>query len=184
MCRYAFTNYKPHYACFDCRKAFKRIHIEDINGKKESEKEAHCPQCGALMADMGLDFAAPRKDDIKAWIHLKDLYTVGFTFHSCGCGGVGFIPRDHQALYEYMVAQQSQYTKNLKFWQAQSKTEQSPTKHTYLVHTGQAFEYAGSPENHEEAIGFWTKRLAAIEERIQLLPKKKIIVKSSARISK
>ena len=29
MCRYAFKNYKPHYACFECRKVFRKVTIED-----------------------------------------------------------------------------------------------------------------------------------------------------------
>lgn len=29
MCRYAFKQYKPHYACFDCQKSFKQPNILD-----------------------------------------------------------------------------------------------------------------------------------------------------------
>lgn len=29
MCRYAFNNYKSHFACFSCRKTFKKTMIED-----------------------------------------------------------------------------------------------------------------------------------------------------------
>lgn len=29
MCRYAFTDYKSHFACFECRKAFKKTSITD-----------------------------------------------------------------------------------------------------------------------------------------------------------
>jgi uncharacterized FAD-dependent dehydrogenase len=29
MCRYALKTYKPHFACFDCRKVFKKTPIED-----------------------------------------------------------------------------------------------------------------------------------------------------------
>jgi hypothetical protein len=29
MCRYAFKEYKPHFACFTCRKAFKKVAIKD-----------------------------------------------------------------------------------------------------------------------------------------------------------
>ena len=30
MCRYAFTDYKSHFACFSCRKTFKKIAIVDF----------------------------------------------------------------------------------------------------------------------------------------------------------
>lgn len=30
MCRYSFNSYKPHYVCFDCRKTFKQIILEEI----------------------------------------------------------------------------------------------------------------------------------------------------------
>ena len=29
MCRYAFNTYKSHFACFACRKAFKKVSMED-----------------------------------------------------------------------------------------------------------------------------------------------------------
>lgn len=34
MCRYAETNYKSHFACFDCRKAFKKVSIDDWSEQK------------------------------------------------------------------------------------------------------------------------------------------------------
>jgi hypothetical protein len=44
------------------------------------------------MADMGPDFRAPSRDDRAAWRILEALCTHEFTFHNCGCGGVGFTP--------------------------------------------------------------------------------------------
>ena len=38
---------------------------------------------------MGLDFKAPRKENVRAWSALKER---GYTFNSCGCGGPGFVP--------------------------------------------------------------------------------------------
>lgn len=29
MCRYVIKNYKPHYACFTCRKVFRKVRIDD-----------------------------------------------------------------------------------------------------------------------------------------------------------
>ncbi len=56
MCRYAFYKYKPHYACFKCRKTFKRKHLFDVDRDNEKSVDAKCPQCQSLMANMGLDF--------------------------------------------------------------------------------------------------------------------------------
>ena len=68
MCRYAMTRYKQHYACFNCRKTFKRRLLSDLESKDDFQlKEAKCPDCGQLMANMGKDFEAPKKSAIKAW---------------------------------------------------------------------------------------------------------------------
>ena len=68
MCRYAMTRYKPHYACFNCRKTFKRRLLSDLESKDDFQlKEAKWPDCGQLMANMGKDFEAPKKSAIKAW---------------------------------------------------------------------------------------------------------------------
>lgn len=72
MCRYAMFPYKSHYACFECRKTFKRRLLKDINRElgHEDSVEAKCPQCGGLMADMGLDFESPKMNDTKTWEHI------------------------------------------------------------------------------------------------------------------
>src|SRR5690606_16670562 len=116
MCRYAMTSYKHHYACFNCRKTFKRRLLWDINRDDKREFAAKCPQCAELMANMGLDFASPKKNDMKAWDHLKTLYAVGITFHSCGCSGPGYIPNDKKALIAYFEGMKQEYLKQLKFW--------------------------------------------------------------------
>ena len=119
MCRYAMTLYKPHYACFKCQKSFKRRLLKDIEGGFDDstiELSAKCPDCGNLMADMGLDFEAPKKKDDKAWKHLATLFQVGITFHSCGCSGPGFIPRNQNELINYFEKIKSDYLKHQHFW--------------------------------------------------------------------
>lgn len=80
MCRYAMTTYKSHYACFSCRKAFKRRLMKAIDRDNKEEKKALCPQCNNLMASMGLDFEAPPNRAIKKWEHMKTLFRVGIPF--------------------------------------------------------------------------------------------------------
>jgi hypothetical protein len=99
MCRYAWHNYRDHFACFDCRKAFKYWQWKETDEGTFRERqrlqrvprEISCPDCSKPMTDMGLDFRAPPKNDADAWEILRTLSTHGFTFHSCGCG-VGFTP--------------------------------------------------------------------------------------------
>lgn len=99
MCRYAFHNYRDHFACFDCRKAFKYWQSTEVDRKtfEGRQKRRHiprqivCPECSQPMVDMGLDFKAPPSSDTHAWRILAALYEHGFTFHSCGCS-VGFTP--------------------------------------------------------------------------------------------
>jgi DNA-directed RNA polymerase subunit RPC12/RpoP len=79
MCRYAMTAYKAHYACFDCRKTFKRRLLHDVARDEPTSVAAKCPDCGQAAASMGLDFKSPPKDDAKAWQHLRSLYAVGIT---------------------------------------------------------------------------------------------------------
>ena len=39
MCRYTMTTYKPHYACFECNKTFKRRLLTDIDRGFNKNKE-------------------------------------------------------------------------------------------------------------------------------------------------
>ena len=121
MCRYSMSTYKPHYACFNCRKTFKRRLLTDLNPiiAATVSKPSKCPECGELMADMGLDFKAPAKSDKKAWEHLANLYKAGVTFHSCGCYGPGFVPKSRQALVDMLEERKTRYIRNRRFWSNQ-----------------------------------------------------------------
>lgn len=96
MCRYGFARYKRHYACFECRKVFRRRLHEDILGGGE-DRPFRCPQCAGEMLDMGFDFAAPRTSDARAWRLVRETLDAGITYHSCGCG-VGERPRTRYEL--------------------------------------------------------------------------------------
>ena len=103
MCRYAFHNYKQHFACFACRKSFKHPGVSSVEtvetriGQRMSAVPKPvtpaCPQCDRSMHAMGLDFKAPRRLDRKQWLKVERLFHAGFAFHSCGCGGPGPRPR-------------------------------------------------------------------------------------------
>ena len=99
MCRYAWHHYKDHFACFECRKAFKHRQWEPLDAGtwkmrrrlQHAPREVACPDCARPMVDMGLDFKSPPKEDREAWRILEILHEHGFTFHGCGCS-VGFTP--------------------------------------------------------------------------------------------
>lgn len=165
MCRYSNARYKPHYACFNCRKAFKRRLMHDINGDDTQLVEAKCPQCGSLMADMGLDFEAPKKDDTAAWNHMKTLYSVGITFHSCGCGGPGYIPRNTDALILFLKRRLEEYKTQLSFWQGRPE----PTNDKYFDKIVQ-IPYEVRPKqgviSNDDARKFWIGRIKEIEQNL------------------
>lgn len=97
MCRYSWSKYKEHYACFNCRKAFKH------------DKGIHpCPECNQPMNEMGLDFKAPKQANKKAWKLIAILFEEGINFKSCGCGP-GYRPRLMRALPDFLKKLQDSY---------------------------------------------------------------------------
>lgn len=182
MCRYAMSTYKPHYACFNCRKSFKRRLLHDINRELHSINDsvsAKCPECTKTMVDMGKDFEAPKKNDIKAWEHIQNLYTSGITFHSCGCTGPGYIPKDKDALLSYLEKIKEYYIKNRRFWEYRNapKTDSEKQKDwdankQFLIAIPKDF-YEGPRKqrsiNEQKAIDYWSKRIVELQFQITKL---------------
>lgn len=172
MCRYAFMKYKPHLACFECRKTFRRRLLGDIKEDDKAESiPAKCPECGNLLADMGLDFKSPTKDDIKAWKHISELYEAGITFHSCGCSGPGYIPRDRATLLIYLEETHQHYVKNLREWltfyEPRTKQERELMKQKGQIPYA-PYQVTKGKQNasKEQVIAYWTERIETIEQRI------------------
>ena len=150
MCRYAMTNYKKHYACFACRKQFRRrLRSEQPHLANKPDAPARCPQCRLLMADMGLDFKPPPTTDEKAWELVGKLYEVGLTFHSCGCGGPGYRPRDARAYQTFLQHTLDGYKETLRRWM-----DGTPRN-------------AKEQHNKEEAIATWRARIATVESALR-----------------
>lgn len=175
MCRYAVTNYKPHYACFDCRKTFKRRLLSDIESCDEFQvKEAKCPDCGQLMANMGKDFEAPRKSDIKAWGHIRLLYSVGIAFHSCGCTGPGYIPNTKEKLIAYFRQIKEDYQTQLNFWRQReepvNKKEIDRDKNknwNYICEIPPGVRPKKGTISNEDAKNYWFDRIKEVEEKLR-----------------
>ncbi|AUP79219.1 hypothetical protein [Flavivirga eckloniae] len=181
MCRYAMTTYKSHYACFNCRKTFKRRLLSDINGgqsKDEKESPAKCPECSSLMANMGLDFESPKKTDIKAWNHISTLYKVGITFHSCGCSGPGYIPNDSKALINYFEKIKEHYLEHQHFWAQRKKdpeiqcdiAKDEYQNATFLYRIPKEMKKGSKKKPKYDARNaqiYWNERVVQIEEKIE-----------------
>ena len=178
MCRYGINTYKPHYACFECRKTFKRRLLKDIDrDSKEFEKQSYkCPECGGITANMGFDFESPKKPDTKAWNHMESLYETGITFHSCGCTGPGYIPRDKNKLIEFLNEKKVIYVENLRFWTTRLKPENESEKSKdwdenshFLFSLPREFTTGTKKKRHtdlKKAVEYWTDRINDIESKI------------------
>ncbi len=175
MCRYAMTNYKPHYACFNCRKTFKRRLLSDIEGKGGLHlTEAKCPECGQLMADMGKDFEAPKKSDIKGWGQIKLLYSVGITFHSCGCTGPGYIPNTPERLIAYFQKLKEGYQAQLTFWRqreeptTKKEIDRDVSKNwTFISQVPNSLKPKKGAISNEDAKSYWIGKVKEIEEKLR-----------------
>jgi DNA-directed RNA polymerase subunit RPC12/RpoP len=174
MCKYAMVRYKSHYACFDCRKTFKRRLMWDINRTDKTEVEARCPQCRNLMANMGKDFEAPKMNDIKAWDHTQRLYSAGIAYHSCGCTGPGYIPRTKEALVSYLQEHITGAQEHLNFWR--SRTEPANARELDSEKSKSPKFIYGVPAElrtkkgevkTEDAINFWTGKVRELESKIE-----------------
>jgi len=97
------------------------------------------------MASMGLDFKPPKTSDEKAWEIVAKLWEVGVTFHSCGCGGPGYRPRDPRAYRKFLQETLASYHETLRRWI--EGTPRNPREAT----------------DQREAIASWRERIARIE---------------------
>ncbi len=69
------------FACFECRKAFKREYTFGSN-----IQELPCPQCGRSAHNLGRHFKAPKKSDVKQWEKVRFLFDHGFRFQKIRIG--------------------------------------------------------------------------------------------------
>ncbi len=168
------TSYKPHYACFNCRKTFKRRLMVDIKKGEASAFEAKCPQCGEFMANMGLDFESPKKDDVKKWEHIKSLFSVGITFHSCGCSGPGYIPNSKEKLVEYFEEIKKRYIENMDFWRTRieptnkQERERDLNKNWHKL-SSISPNYKKEIVTNQEGLDYWHVKIKQVEEKLNLI---------------
>ena len=63
--------YLHPFACFACRRSFKRPGERD---------EAVCPVCGTRAVRLNRKFKAPRREDVEQWEKVEALVKLGFRF--------------------------------------------------------------------------------------------------------
>jgi len=85
--------------------------------KNYKDREIKCPQCGSYMADLGLDFKSPKKTALKEWKIIEGLYTIGRSFYSCGCNGIGYIPKKPQDYHIYLKTLLRDYENSIAYYQ-------------------------------------------------------------------
>src|SRR5260370_572097 len=70
-----------HYACFQCRRSFKKGTLGFTDDGPKAAKGLIVlpwPECGGDLRDMGHHFSPPKRRDIKAWEVVMQLYRVGY----------------------------------------------------------------------------------------------------------
>lgn len=68
------SSYLHHYACFRCRKSFKRA--------SRTEAVLPCPECGGPSIGLTRKFKPPKRSDEKQWKKVEALVRHGFLFWS------------------------------------------------------------------------------------------------------
>lgn len=76
-----------HWACFNCRKSFKRCQrLYHPIGSGSSDitltDPMTCPQCGGPQYRMGRQFKAPKQSDKEQWAKVEALISLGMKFES------------------------------------------------------------------------------------------------------
>jgi len=96
--------------------------LADID-KNYRDREIKCPQCGNYMADLGLDFKSPKQTAVKEWRIIEGLYTIGKSFYSCGCNGIGYIPQNPNDYEAYLQNVLKGYQEQIAFLQNKPLSE-------------------------------------------------------------
>jgi hypothetical protein len=74
-----------HFACFDCRKAFKQPGSSNWN-QAIPQRPFDCPNCKRPMTSLGKYFKAPPQRATRQWLKVELLYRFGVEFCSSNTG--------------------------------------------------------------------------------------------------
>ena len=90
-----------HFACFDCRKAFKQRGSSNWD-PAVPERPYPCPECKRPMSRLGRYFKSPPQRAIRQWLKVELLYRHGERFES-GYLGLGTKCRTLAATVAYLA---------------------------------------------------------------------------------
>ena len=71
--------YKYPYACFGCRKVYKRD-IAKLSFYPASKHRYKCPKCEGMLCSMGSNFKAPSSTDSIRWKVVEVLHRNGLRY--------------------------------------------------------------------------------------------------------
>ena len=74
-----------HFACFDCRKAFKQRGSSNWNSEVP-QRSSLCPECKRPMTRLGRYFKAPPQHAKRQWLKVELLYHYGERFEAGNLG--------------------------------------------------------------------------------------------------
>ena len=135
---------RSHHESMQRREAELGVTLAELEA--EFRRAAHyCPECREPMADLGLDFKPPRESDEKAWRYLASVYHTGHQFHTCGCDGPGFIPKNKTDYEQYLANRRQSYELSLQ-----------DTRNDERL----------SLEARQEAESYWNDRLTKIDAEL------------------
>ena len=173
VCRYGSKSYKVHYACFECRKVFRRpspweLLVQDgleqtyrqlraggseARNRRLAALEAKyfgraqvCPDCRRPLANVGMDLRTPKRSDVRQWRIVADMFRLGHAFQTCGCNGPGFIPSNAADYRRYLVERRNAYQARLSDVRGAA---------------------ALTPEERAQRSEYWAERLGAVEEAMR-----------------
>ena len=97
------------------------------------------------MADLGLDFKSPKKAAENEWKIIQGLYTIGRSFYSCGCNGIGYIPQHPRDYQVYLNNVLQEYENSIAYYQSKPVTE---------------------CQDKADRIKYWSEKAAAVKEEL------------------
>ncbi|KPE49861.1 hypothetical protein AOB46_18035 [Chryseobacterium indologenes] len=119
----------------------------DLLIKEIESRSVKCPECGNIMTDLGREFKAPKKTAVKEWEIIEGLFRTGKIFYTCGCYGIGYIPKNPKDYEQYLKNILSEYQQQMIT--CQDKTiEECPDK--------------------LDAVKYWSKKISEVKAEMNL----------------
>ena len=119
-----------HFACFDCRKAFKQQGSSNWN-LKVPQRPFPCPDCKRPMVRLGRYFKAPPQRATRQWLKVELLHRYGERFES-GYSGLGSKCRTLPDAVAYLAGRDRSMTEVRAALEGIRSLRSRPTRHAEL----------------------------------------------------